>query len=76
MSALPLSAQHHSVLKRQRLPRPRGMASMDMAPEARMFVESEALSIFTVMANSGSTFQQALAAIFLSGMSAGQDAMK
>jgi hypothetical protein len=69
-----LRAQHHSVLRRQRVPNPRGMASMDMAPDTRMFVEQEALAIFTDMVNGGATFQQALAAIFLSGMSAAKAA--
>lgn len=71
--AVTLKAQHHSVLKRQRLPRPHKMASMDMDPDARMFIEQEALDIFTTMANSGASFQQSLAAIFLSGMSAAKN---
>jgi hypothetical protein len=69
-----LKAQHHSVLRHKTLPRPYKMAKIDMAPDARMFIEQEALDIFTVMANSGATFQQSLAAIFLSGMSAAHNA--
>jgi hypothetical protein len=38
--------------------------------QAREFVEAEAIDIFTTMTNGGCTFQQALAAIFLSGMNA------
>jgi hypothetical protein len=38
--------------------------------QAREFVEAEAIDIFTIMTNGGCTFQQALAAIFLSGMNA------
>ena len=36
--------------------------------QAREWIESEAIDIFTVMTNGGCTFQQALAAIFMSGM--------
>lgn len=36
--------------------------------EQREFIESEAIDIFITMTNGGCTFQQALAAIFLSGM--------
>jgi hypothetical protein len=37
---------------------------------AREFIEAEAIDIFTTMTNGGCTFQQALAAIFMSGMNA------
>lgn len=69
-----LKAQHHSVLSKKTLPRPYGMARMDLPPDQRMFIEQEALEIFTVMVNGGATFQQALAAIYLSGMSAAKEA--
>jgi hypothetical protein len=46
---------------------------MDMEPAARTFIEQEALEIFAEMTNSGATFQQSLAAVFLSGMSAGHN---
>ena len=69
-----LKPQHHSVLRRQRVCRPRGLSSINMPPDTRMFVEAEAIDIFTTMANSGATFQQSLAAVFLSGMSAGHNA--
>ena len=69
-----LKPQHHSVLRRRTIPKPRGMASMDMEPDARAFIEQEALEIFASMTNSGATFQQSLAAVFLSGMSAGHNA--
>ena len=36
--------------------------------QQREFIEAEAIDIFTTMTNGGCTFQQALAAIFLSGM--------
>lgn len=40
--------------------------------EMREFIEAEAIDIFATMTNGGCTFQQALAAIFLSGMNAAQ----
>lgn len=68
-----LKPQHHSVLGRRTIPKPSGLASMNMEPDARVFIEQEALEIFAAMTNSGATFQQSLAAIFLSGMSAGHN---
>jgi len=38
--------------------------------EAREFIEAEAIDIFAAMTNGGCTFQQALAAVFMSGMNA------
>lgn len=50
---------------------PRGMEMVHLGSrQAREFVEAEAIDIFTTMTNGGCTFQQALAAIFLSGMNA------
>lgn len=50
---------------------PRGMEKTRLGSrQAREFIEAEAISIFTDMTNGGCTFQQALAAIFLSGMNA------
>jgi len=50
---------------------PQGMEKMHLGSrEQREFIEAEAINIFTTMANGGCTFQQALAAIFLSGMNA------
>lgn len=50
---------------------PRGMEMTRLGSrQAREFVEAEAIDIFTIMTNGGCTFQQALAAIFLSGMNA------
>ncbi len=51
--------------------KPRGMSSMHLGSrQAREFIEAEAIDIFTTMTNGGCTFQQALAAIFMSGMNA------
>ena len=68
-----IKPQHHSVLRRRTIPKPRGLTRMDMEPDARMFIEQEALEVFAAMTNSGATFQQSLAAVFLSGMSAGHN---
>lgn len=49
--------------------KPRGMETVHLgSKEARERIEAEAIDIFTTMANGGCTFQQALAAVFLSGM--------
>lgn len=49
--------------------KPRGMEVARLGSrEAREFIESEAIDIFTIMTNGGCTFQQALGAVFLSGM--------
>lgn len=47
---------------------PRGMATAKLPRDAIKFVETEAIDIFITMTNGGCTFQQALAAIFMSGM--------
>lgn len=50
---------------------PRGMEVVHLkSRQQREFIEAEAIDIFTAMTNGGCTFQQALAAIFLSGMNA------
>lgn len=49
--------------------KPRGMQSVRLGSrQAREWIESEAIDIFTTMSNGGCTFQQSLAAIFMSGM--------
>ncbi len=40
------------------------------------YPQEEAIEVFTAMVNSGRSFQHALQAVFLSGMSAAQEAMK
>ena len=56
---------------------PRGMEKARLGSrEMREFIEAEAIDIFTSMANGGCTFQQSLAAIFLSGMSAAENARR
>jgi len=44
------------------------MATAKLPRDAIQFVETEAIDIFITMTNGGCTFQQALAAIFMSGM--------
>lgn len=48
--------------------RPRDMQRSNLPPEHREFLEDLALGIFTDMVNAGATFQQALTAIYVSGM--------
>ena len=56
---------------------PRGMEMARLGSrEMREFIETEAIDIFTTMTNGGCTFQQSLAAIFLSGMNAAENARK
>lgn len=50
---------------------PRGMEKTHVGSrQAREFIEAEAIDIFTAMVNGGCTFQQSLAAVFMSGMNA------
>ena len=56
---------------------PRNMEKAHLGSrEMREFIEAEAIDIFTTMANGGCTFQQSLAAIFLSGMNAAENARR
>ncbi len=56
---------------------PRGMEKAHLGSrEMREFIEAEAIDIFTTMTNGGCTFQQSLAAIFLSGMNAAENARR
>lgn len=66
----PMRALHSSVA-REKLHRVHGMDRMTMTEEQREVVEDLALSIFTDMVNTGQTFQAALSAIYLSGLSHG-----
>ena len=56
---------------------PRGMSVARLGSrEQREFIEREAIDIFITMTNGGCTFQQALAAIFLSGMNVAKEVSK
>ena len=70
-----LKPRHHSVLKRKTPQKP-GLSVMNLPDETRTLIETECLDIFTRMSNSGMTLHQTLTAIFLSGMSAAQEAVK
>lgn len=70
-----LSALHPSVYKRTAL-KPKGLSSAMLPPELRMFIEREALDVYTRMVNSGASLQATLAAVYLSGMSAANGAMR
>ena len=50
---------------------PKGFSSMDLDTETRMFLERQALDIFTEMANAGKPFACCLSAILLSGINWG-----
>ena len=56
--------------------RPRGMTRAHIAPELRLEIETQALSIFEDMTNAGCSLQQTLSAIFLSGMNAAMEVSK
>jgi hypothetical protein len=56
--------------------RPQGLAQVQISRDQRVFIETEALEIFTQMVNGGATLQQTLAAVFLSGMNAAKEALK
>lgn len=66
---------HYSVKKRRTFA-PAGMSNMKIPDDTRTFIEGECLDIYTKMVNSGASLQTTLAAIFLSGMNAAQEAMK
>ncbi len=70
-----LSALHPSVYKRTAL-KPKGLNATSLPPELRMFIEREALDIYTRMVNSGASLQATLAAVYMSGMSAANSAMR
>ena len=55
--------------------RPFKLASRILPPEADEFTQRQALEVFTAMVNSGSSFQRALQAVYLSGMRAAQEAL-
>ena len=48
--------------------KPRGYGTYTMEPDQRQFVLEQSLGIFADMTNAGFTFQEALSAIFMTGM--------
>lgn len=55
---------------------PRGLTRCRIDQETSALIQQEAIEVFTAMVNSGSSFQHALQAVFLSGMSAAYEVMK
>ena len=66
-----LRPMHPSVIKKRTVYtgsiRPNGMEKLVVTSEQREVVEKVALEIFTDMINAGATFQETLAAIYVSG---------
>jgi len=54
---------------------PHRLTRCELEPEASAMIQQEAIEVFTAMVNSGRSFQHALQAVFLSGMSAARNAM-
>lgn len=61
-----LNPIHSSVMKKRTI-RPHDMERIAVTTEQRETVERVALGIFTDMINAGATFQETLAAIYISG---------
>lgn len=53
---------------------PRGLSRVALPPDTSEMLQQEAIEVFTSMVNSGRSFQHALMAVFLSGMSAAKAA--
>ena len=70
-----LTTLHPSVYKRTVL-KPKGLAATNLPSDTRMFIEREALDIYTRMVNAGASLQATLAAVYMSGMSAANSAMR
>lgn len=77
MNSIHPSPSREFIAQRARMPLPPiGFGSIDMPVEDRNFLESEAIETFTRMVNSGSTFQSALLAVFLTGAHFAKECMK
>ncbi len=73
----PLRPMHKSMLGSQGWRRtPVNMSCMEIDEDTKMAVTEIALSIFTDCINSGKTFQDAILAIYLSGLENGAEASK
>jgi hypothetical protein len=55
---------------------PRRLAQCQLEPEMSAMIQTEAIEVFTAMVNAGRSFQHALQAVFLSGMSAAAEAQR
>lgn len=70
-----LSTLHPSVYKRTAL-KPKGLTATNIPTDMRLFIETEALDIYTSMVNSGASLQATLLSVYMSGMSAANAAIK
>ena len=66
----------HQSLTKSRNKQPKDMQIMSLPTEVRMTIEQTAIDIFADMTNAGCTMQQALAAIYLSGLQHGAEMSK
>lgn len=64
----PLYPAHRSIIQARILPRPQGMEPIRIPDEIRETLTGIALDIFTDVSNSNRSFQEALLAIYLSGL--------
>lgn len=67
---------HINIRHKHSARRPYGLAACRLPPEADELTQRQAVEVFTAMVNSGKSFQQALQAVYLSGMAAAQEVMK
>ena len=77
MSNIQPSPSRDFIAQRAKMPLPPfGFGSIDLPEDDRKFLESEAVETFTRMVNSGSTFQAALLAVFLTGVHFAKECVK
>jgi len=69
MTSISIQHQHSST-------KPRGLSFAKISPEASALTQTEAVEVFTAMVNAGKSFQQALQAVYISGMSAANEVLK
>lgn len=56
--------------------RPSKLERITLPPEMSEMIQKESIEVFTEMVNAGQSFQHALMAVFLSGMSAASEAQR
>lgn len=72
----PLEPLHSSIRRRQPRYVPKDMSTTKITDEARVTLTQVALRIFTDCVNRGVSFQDALLAVYLSGLDHGSEAQK
>lgn len=55
---------------------PRNLTRTLLPEDVSTMIQTEAIEVFTAMTNAGQSFQHALMAVFLSGMSAAKESME